>query len=132
VIIFEYLRRFLPIIFATYFFSHSFDSKTCLRRFTDAKIFLDGEEFYAHKIIICSRSPILSDYYLGSPRTDDSGWSIFDNEDFVRIGRINRELFGIILEYMYTGKIANSVFKVRRTFRVNVKNSEKEKKKKKS
>jgi len=79
--------------------------------------------------MICSRSPILSDYYLGSPRTDDSGWSIFDNEDFVRIGRINRELFGIILEYMYTGKIANSVFKVRRTFRVNVKNSEKEKKK---
>lgn len=92
-----------------------FASKMCLSRFTDAKIFLDGEEFYAHKIIICSRSPILSDYYLSSPRTDDSGWNIFDNEDFVRIGRINRELFGIILEYMYTGKIANSVFKVRRT-----------------
>jgi hypothetical protein len=36
-----------------------------------------------------------------------------DNEDFIRIGRIDRELFGIILEFMYTGRIANSVFKVR-------------------
>jgi len=74
---------------------------------------LDGEEFYAHKIILSSRSPILNDYFLGNPKTDAGGWNILDNEDFIRIGRIDRELFGIILEYMYSGKIANSVFKVR-------------------
>ena len=74
---------------------------------------MDGEEFYAHKIILSSRSPILNDYFLGNPKTDQGGWSILDNEDFIRIGRIDRELFGIILEYMYSGKIANSVFKVR-------------------
>merc|ERR1711994_929337 len=83
------------------------------RRFTDVKIFLDGEEFYAHKIILSSRSPILNDYFLGNPKMDAAGWNIMDNEDFIRIGRIDHELFGIILEYMYTGKIANSVFKVR-------------------
>jgi hypothetical protein len=82
-------------------------------RYTDVKIFLDGEEFYAHKIILSSRSPILNDYFLGNPKTDAAGWNIMDNEDFIRIGRIDRELFGIILEFMYTGRIANSVFKVR-------------------
>lgn len=95
-----------------FLFSHS---KNCFRvsRFTDIKIFLDGEEFYAHKIVIASRSPVFNDYLLGSPKTDAGGWNVLDNEDFVRIGKIDRELFGIILEYMYSGKIANSVFKVR-------------------
>ena len=84
------------------------------RKYTDAKIFLDGEEFFTHKIVLSSRSPVLNDYFQSSPKTDQGGWMLLDNEDFVRIGRIDRELFGVILNYIYTGKIDQSVFKVGR------------------
>ena len=105
-----------------------------LRRFTDAKIFLDGEEFFTHKLVLAARSPVFRDYktstmkpawnywlseacfvdvlwyFLAESKTDKDGWRVLDQEDFIRIGRIDREMFRIVLEFMYSGKICSSVF----------------------